>query len=114
MIKIYIVRIELHNQQGEIYDRLRDNMIARGFSHIVLDTITNTGWHQLPPAEYQKQGEELQIDTVLGFATPIVVDTLIQYGCIGNPQELRDYAIVVTGDNGMRWKGLPSVPDPNR
>lgn len=89
----FTVRVELHDASWEQYEKLYDEMAARGF----IDTISYQGGTvKLPPAEYNFDGNATK-EQVLEKAKDAAA------------QVVRKYAVLVTESNGRTWYGLEAV-----
>jgi hypothetical protein len=90
----YTTRIELHDADGEDYERLHTEMEKEGFSRLI--KADDGTWYHLPWAEYNRE-TDLELAAVMASAESAAGLT----GCT--------YEALVTKSDGRRWSGLRPV-----
>ncbi len=88
----FMTRVELHDATYYDYESLHVAMEKEGFSRTI---VSNQGaTYNLPTAEYYRSSQ-LTIDQILASAERAAASTRKNYG------------VIVTESNGIRWNGLP-------
>jgi hypothetical protein len=86
----FTVRIELHDATREKYTKLHEQIFLQGFTDFI---EIEDGTYQLPPAEYNFEGN-------------IGRDDVLKKAKTAASSVVKKYAVLVTESTGRTWYGL--------
>jgi len=90
----YIIRVLLHNAEGNDYLVLQQRLANIGVVDVIL--ATDGRWYKLPPAEYVYSGSESA--------------EVVRQACVNAANAVgRSCAVLVSQATHVVWQGLPLV-----